>query len=94
MPGGAATVDVGDIAWRNRFLTLVGYGAALRRSEIVAHDLDDMAATSVGLAITLRRSKTDQYGEGKVIAIFRAVDPDLCVITALERWQEIRCSIR
>jgi len=80
----------GALAWRNRFLTLVGYGAAMRRSEIVSLDLADVAITTDGLAITLRRSKTDQHGEGKVIAIYRAVDPDLCVVTALERWLEFR----
>jgi len=80
----------GSHAWRNRFLILVGFGAALRRSEIVGLDLDDVVIGTQGLTLTLRRSKTDQIGEGAVIAIYRAEDPDLCVVTALERWLDFR----
>lgn len=80
----------GSQAWRNRCLILIGFGAALRRSEIVALDLDDIAISPEGLTVTLRRSKTDQKGEGQVVAIYRAADPDLCVVTALEQWLAFR----
>jgi integrase len=56
---------------RDRALLLVGFGAALRRSELVALDLDDIAVVPEGLRITIRRSKSDQEGEGKVIAVGR-----------------------
>lgn len=43
--------------------------AALRRSELVALDIDDVAITPDGLLITIRKSKTDQDGEGATIAV-------------------------
>lgn len=77
-------------ARRNRALVLVGFGAALRRSEIVALDLEDITLTTEGLTVLLRRSKTDQYGAGAMLAIYRAAAPDLCVVNALERWLAVR----
>ena len=43
----------------------------IRRSELVALDIADIAETETGLLVTIRRSKTDQEGEGVTIAIAR-----------------------
>jgi len=56
-------------AVRDRALLAIGMAAALRRSELVALDLDDVALVPEGLRLTIRRSKTDQQGEGAEIAI-------------------------
>jgi site-specific recombinase XerC len=50
---------------RDRAALLVGFGAALRRSELIALDLDDITITQAGLTILVRRSKTDQEGQGR-----------------------------
>ena len=56
---------------RDRALLLLGFAGAFRRSELVALDVADIAETETGLLVTIRRSKTDQDGEGVTIAIAR-----------------------
>ncbi len=70
---------------RDRALMLVGTAAALRRSELVALDVADVAVLPEGLRITIRRSKTDQEGEGAVLAIGRTRRAT-CPAAAYERW--------
>ncbi len=77
---------------RDRALLLLGFAAALRRSELVALDLGD--ATPVagrGLRVLVRRSKTDQRGAGQEVAI-RAnhAEPALCPVVALQDWLVVR----
>ncbi len=50
---------------RDRALLLVGYTGGLRRSELAAFTVDDLAWVSEGAVLTLRRSKTDQAGKGR-----------------------------
>ena len=47
----------------------LGLAAALRRSELVALQLADLELVREGLKLTIRHSKTDQEGEGQVIAV-------------------------
>jgi integrase len=69
---------------RDRALLLIGFGGALRRSELVALDVVDTAETETGLLVTIRSSKTDQEGQGTTIAIARG---DIaCPVKALREW--------
>jgi integrase len=70
---------------RDRALLLVGFAAALRRSELVALTMDDVAVVPEGLRITIRRSKGDQEGEGQVIAVGRT-GTATCPVAALQAW--------
>lgn len=54
---------------RDKALLLLGFCGALRRSELVAVNIEDIAFTSQGIILTLPRSKTDQTGEGRKIGI-------------------------
>ena len=54
---------------RDRALLLLGFCCALRRSELVAVKVEDIQFTSQGLVLMLPRSKTDQTGQGRKIAI-------------------------
>lgn len=54
---------------RDRALLLVGFAGAFRRSELVSLEVSDVTFTDDGLVITLRRSKTDQEGEGRKVGI-------------------------
>lgn len=54
---------------RDRAMLAIGFGAALRRSELVALAVEDLEEVPEGLRLTVRRSKTDQAGEGRTIAI-------------------------
>lgn len=59
---------------RDRAILAIGYFGAFRRSEVVALDRADVAETSGGLEVLLRRSKTDQEGSGTVKALKRRSD--------------------
>jgi len=54
---------------RDRALIAFGMALAARRSELVALDMADLAWEPKGLRVTIRRSKTDQVGEGAVVAV-------------------------
>lgn len=54
---------------RDKAILLVGFASALRRSELVSLDLSDVAFSDEGMVIHLKRSKTDQVGQGRTIAI-------------------------
>ena len=56
-------------ARRDRALLLVGYAAALRRSELVGLDLADLTETEHGLQVFIARSKTDQAALGDFVGI-------------------------
>jgi len=79
------------LAARHRAMLLIGFGAALRRSEVVALTIGDIAAETRGLMVRVRRSKTDQHGQGKRIAIWaNRRDPAFCPVVAFEAWMGFR----
>lgn len=65
----AAIEGDGLRAVRDRAILAIGMAAALRRSEIVALDVNHISVVPEGLRLTITRSKTDQAGRGVVIAI-------------------------
>ncbi len=77
---------------RDRALLLLGFAAALRRSELVALDLGDIVPVAGrGLRVLVRRSKTDQRGAGQEVAIRpNHAEPALCPVGALEAWLLVR----
>jgi integrase len=73
---------------RDRALLLVGFAAALRRSELVALDLADLRPVPEGMVLTLRRSKTDQDGAGTEVALPHGQHARTCPVRALQAWRE------
>lgn len=71
---------------RDRALLLIGFAGAFRRSELVALDVADVAETDGGLIVTLRRSKTDQEGQGRKVGIPYGSNPSTCPVRALRAW--------
>jgi site-specific recombinase XerD len=71
---------------RDRAMLLVGFAAALRRSELVALDVVDVTETAEGLVVTLRRSKTDQEGAGRKIGVPYGSNSATCPVRALRAW--------
>jgi site-specific recombinase XerD len=59
----------GIIGVRDRALILLGFACALRRAEIVALTVADLADATGGLLVTIRRSKTDQEGQGQTVPL-------------------------
>src|SRR5262249_35383770 len=70
---------------RDRAILLIGFAAALRRSELVALDVVDIAHARRGIVLHLRRSKTDQDGQGHKIAIPYGRSR-WCPVTCLDAW--------
>jgi integrase len=81
MAGTAFPTIVGK---RDRALILLGFAGAFRRSELVALDIPDLIRVEAGLLVNIRRSKTDQDGEGVTIAIPRG--GAYCPVKALDTW--------
>ncbi len=71
---------------RDRALLLIGFAGAFRRSELVALDVADLKFQAEGLLITLRRSKTDQEGVGRPVAIPEGAHTETCPVRALRQW--------
>ena len=73
---------------RDRALLLVGFAAALRRSELVGLDLGDLDFQEEGLALTLRKSKTDQTGKGRLVGVPYGSHVGTCPVRAARAWLE------
>jgi integrase len=71
---------------RNRALLLVGFAAALRRSELVALRVGDVEFLSDRMILTVRRSKTDNRAVGTALHIARVSNRNLCAVHALQLW--------
>jgi integrase len=83
----------GPLGVRNRAMLLIGYGAALRRSELVALTVGDVVRVpGRGIEVAVRRSKTDPHGRGEAVAIWAADLPKLCALRALDAWTELRAA--
>jgi integrase len=71
---------------RDRALFLVGFAGALRRSELVALDVEHVTWTRNGMKLLIERSKTDTEGAGAGVAIPRGQSPETCPVIALQKW--------
>ena len=75
--------------FRDRSILLVGFSGGFRRNEIVALDFNDLEFVTEGLKISIRRSKTDQFGEGSVKAIPYFDNFKYCPVNSIKKWIEI-----
>ncbi|SFC51150.1 Phage integrase family protein [Devosia psychrophila] len=73
---------------RDKALLLIGFAGGFRRSELVGLDHEDIVLVEEGLIITIRRSKTDQFGEGRKIGIPYG-RPTLCPVRAFLAWKAL-----
>ena len=74
---------------RDRSIILIGFSGGFRRNEIVSLDFDDLDFVSEGLKINIKRSKTDQFGEGFTKALPYFDSPQYCPVVSLRNWLEI-----
>ena len=70
---------------RDRTLLLFGFAGALRRSELVALDVEDVSEDDAGLRLILRKSKTDQEAEGAIRGLPYGSHPATCPVRAWRR---------
>ena len=84
----ARPTEENPIGARDRAMLLLGFGAALRRSELVSLTLGDVETVpGRGIMLTIGRSKTDQHGAGQRVAVHaNPAEPGCCPAEALEAW--------
>ena len=75
--------------FRDRSIILIGFSGGFRRNEIVSLDFEDLDFVTEGLKINLRRSKTDQFGEGTVKALPYFENSQYCPVFSLKKWIEV-----
>jgi len=75
--------------FKNKSLILIGFAGGFRRSELVSIEYDDIDFVPEGVKIFIKRSKTDQTGEGMTKAIPYFENSSYCPVIALKKWIEI-----
>ena len=69
-------------------LLLVGFAGGFRRSELVSVEYQDMEFVNEGVKIFVKRSKTDQSGEGMTKGIPYFSNPEYCPVVSLKNWMK------
>jgi site-specific recombinase XerD len=75
--------------FRDRSIILIGFSGGFRRNELVSLDCEDLDFVTEGLKINIKRSKTDQFGEGLTKAIPYFDSSQYCPVVSLKKWVEI-----
>ena len=75
--------------FRDRSIILIGFSGGFRRNEIVSLDYDDLDFVPEGLKINLKKSKTDQFGEGFSKALPYFDRSQYCPVVSLKKWIEV-----
>ena len=71
---------------RDKTIILLGFSGGFRRSELVSIDYDDIEFVNEGVKIFIKRSKTDQSGEGMIKAIPYFENKSFCPVINLKNW--------
>ena len=71
---------------RDRTIILVGFSGGFRRSELVNIEYEDVEFVTEGVKIFVKRSKTDQSGEGMTKAIPYFTNSNYCPVKSLIEW--------
>ena len=74
---------------RDRSIILIGFSGGFRRNEIVSLDYEDLDFVPEGLKVSLKRSKTDQFGEGLVKGLPYFDNSQYCPVVSIKNWIEI-----
>ncbi len=74
---------------RNKSLILVGFGGGFRRTELISINCEDLEFVTEGVKITLRRSKTDQFGEGMIKGLPYFSNETYCPVSNLKNWLKL-----
>ena len=74
---------------RDRSIILIGFSGGFRRNELVSLNYDDLDFVPEGLKINIKRSKTDQFGEGSIKGLPYFNSSKYCPVVSLQKWIEI-----
>ena len=75
--------------FRDRSIILIGFSGGFRRNEIVSLNYEDLDFVDEGLKINIRRSKTDQFGEGSLKGLPYFDNTQYCPVISIQKWIEI-----
>ena len=74
---------------RDKSIILIGFGGGFRRTELISIDHEDLEFPDEGLKINIKRSKTDQIGEGMTKGLPYFNNEIYCPVKNLKKWLEI-----
>ena len=74
---------------RDKSIMLIGFSGGFRRSELVNIEYEDIEFVEEGVKIFVKRSKTDQSGEGMIKAIPYFDNSNYCPVMSLKNWINI-----
>ena len=74
---------------RDKTIILVGFGGGFRRTELISIDNEDLEFVPEGVKITIKRSKTDQFGEGMIKGLPYFNNEEYCPVNNLKKWLDL-----
>jgi len=74
---------------RDKAIILIGFGGGFRRAELISIDFEDLEFVQEGVKIIIRRSKTDQFGEGMIKGLPYFSNQTYCPVLHLKKWLDI-----
>ena len=74
---------------REKALLLVGFAGGFRRTELISIDHEDLEFVTEGVKIIIKRSKTDQFGEGMTKGLPYFSNQKYCPVNNLKKWLEL-----
>ena len=90
------SIDINELSLerklRDKTILLVGFAGGFRRSELTNLNYDDLDFVDEGVKIKIKKSKTDQFGEGMIKAIPYFNNEEFCPVINLKKMLKI-CKI-
>ena len=74
---------------RDKAIILLGFGGGFRRNELISLDYHDLEFVDEGLKINIKKSKTDQYGEGIIKALPYFDNSRYCPVRSIQNWLKL-----
>ena len=74
---------------RDKTMILLGFAGGFRRIELISIDYEDLEFVDEGVKIFIRKSKTDQFGEGMIKGLPYFTNQQYCPVWHLKKWLEI-----
>jgi site-specific recombinase XerD len=74
---------------RDRTIILVGFSGGFRRNEITSLNYEDLDFVKEGVKINIKKSKTDQFGEGLLKGIPYFDNLQYCPVISLKKWIDV-----
>ncbi len=75
--------------YRDRTIVLIGFAGGFRRNEIISLDYEDLDFLQEGIKIKVKKSKTDQFGEGFIKGLPYFNNQEYCPVISIKKWLKI-----